>query len=435
MAYKIRGLKLPHFKDTANIESAAMPCPQSVAIPMAMHIGAPAVPAVKAGEQVCVGQLIGRAEGRLSSPVYASISGTVKKIENRLSGYQNNTETVIIESDGLMTTSPDIRPPAVTDYSSFIDTVFQSGVVGLGGAGFPTYAKLDVKDISRIKHIVINGAECEPFITSDTKTMVDRAELIESGCRLLNRFLGAEDIIIAIEDNNRACTEKMSAISEKLPYVRVKKLKAVYPQGGEKVLVYNTVSEVVPEGKLPIDVGVVVINCSTLAAIAEYIETGMPLVCKCVTVDGSAVKNPQNVIAPIGTSVSDIIDFCGGFRSEAGKILFGGPMMGIAAYSLDMPVLKNTNAILALDKKDAELGHESDCIRCGRCVRICPFGLNPPAIAKAYALNDFSELERLHAMQCMECGCCSYVCPARKPIVQKNKLAKAALRRHMQDKK
>ncbi len=432
---KLRGIKVPHKKNTADSVPTRLPLPQTVVIPMSMHIGKSAVPVVKAGEEVKVGQLIANADGFISSPIYSSVSGKVKKLDEITMSSGAKSTAIVIETDGLQEVSDDVKPPVVTDTDSFIEAVKQSGLVGLGGAGFPTFVKLAVKDLSKIEAVVVNAAECEPYITSDTRTMLDKADYISKGIDAIQKYLKAKRVIIGIENNKKPCIEKMQKMASEKTGVEVKVLPSVYPQGGEKVLVYNTVNRIIPKGKLPIDVGVIVINITTLACFAEYLETGMPLVEKCITVDGSAVKEPKNVIAPIGTPIQELFDFCGGFKSEPRKVLYGGPMMGISVPSTEVPVLKMTNAVIAMDEKEATPNKTTACINCGACVNNCPLKLDPRAIAKAYKLNDGAELEKLCADLCMECGCCAYVCPANRHIVQTNKLAKAKLREYIAGKK
>ncbi|MEE1220040.1 MAG: electron transport complex subunit RsxC [Ruminococcus sp.] len=432
---KLRGIKVPHKKNTADSVPTRIPLPELVVIPMSMHIGKNAVPVVKVTEKVKLGQLIGKADGFISSPVYSSVSGTVKKIDEIVMSNGSKVPAVVIEPDGLQEKHEEITPPAVTDFNSFVEAVKQSGVVGLGGAGFPTFVKLGVKDLSAVKAVVINAAECEPYITSDTRTMLDKTEYIAEGIDLLQKYLKVNRVIIGIENNKKPCIEKMQKLASEKNGVEVCVLPSAYPQGGEKVLVYNTTGSMIPKGKLPLDVGVIVINCTTLSAIAEYVKTGMPLVEKCITVDGSAVKEPKNVIAPIGTPIEKLFEFCGGFKSEPSKVLYGGPMMGIAVPSLDMPVLKMTNAVIAMDEKEATPPKPTACINCGMCVNSCPLRLDPRAIAKAYKLNEGEELQKLCVDLCMECGCCSYVCPAKRHIVQTNKLAKAKLRNYIAEQK
>ncbi|MBQ8914558.1 MAG: electron transport complex subunit RsxC [Clostridia bacterium] len=427
---QLKGIRLPHWKKTAKSAPEVLPFPNVAYYPMHQNIGAPATVCVKVGDPVYVGTLIGEAGGYVSSPVYSGVSGKVKKIDETLMSGGVFSPTVIIEADGL-TPDPSIVPPEVHDRESFIAAVRKSGVVGLGGAGFPTAVKLDV-DPAKVEHVIINGAECEPYITSDTRTMLDRADEIAEGIDLLAKYLGVKSFIIGVEKNKPDCVKKMRDIAKTRPSVKVSVLPSVYPQGGEKVLIFNSTGKVVGEGMLPIDVGVIVINCTTVAEIAKFVKTGMPLVSKCVTVDGSAVKEPKNLILPIGTPATDAFEACGGFSCEPAKIVYGGPMMGVSVADITAPVLKQTNALLALSEKDARIPELTNCIRCGRCTNTCPCGLAPVAIVTAYEKEDMEALSALKPNLCMECGCCSYVCPAFRPLVQQNKLAKAALARWKQ---
>ena len=265
--------------------------------------------------------------------------------------------------------------------------------------------------------------------------MLDRGDAVFRGIEALKKYLGVKKFIIGIENNKPEAIAAMQQRAAKTEGVQVHVLPAMYPQGGEKVLVYNTTGKIIPKGGLPLDVGVIVINVTTLAFIAEYLETGKPLVEKCVTVDGSAVKEPKNVIAPIGMSISDVLEAAGGTKSEPAKVLYGGPMMGIAVPSLDSPILKNTNAIVAMDAKEAKPPKTTPCISCGACINHCPLRLDPRGIARAYKLGSAEDLEKLCVDLCMECGCCSYICPAHRPLVQTNKLAKAVLRNYQNAKK
>ena len=428
---KLRGVHVPHHKNTRDMAAVRMPCPASVTIPMSMHIGAPAKPIVKVGDVVRLGQRIAEPGGFVSSPIHASVSGKVKKIDSVLTSNGRMVQAIIIESDGLQTPCEALKAPEIASAGDFLQAVSDSGVVGLGGAGFPTAVKLTVKDVSKIEAVIVNGAECEPFITSDTRTMIDDGELMLEGARLLQKYLQAKRIIFGIEDNKPECIARIRSLIRDESGMEVHPLPAMYPQGGEKVLIYHTIGRIVPEGRLPLDAGAIVINCTTLAAIARYIKTGMPLVEKCVTVDGSAVKSPGNVIAPIGASMEDVFNFCGGFKCEPGKVLYGGPMMGISVPDLNQPILKNTNAIIALDEKDARLPESTACIKCGRCIQHCPLRLMPADIETAFELDRIEDLVALKVNLCMECGCCSFICPARRPLVQTNKLAKAKVIAHL----
>ena len=427
MKFFLPGVHTPHRKHTKDCKAIPMPAPEAVTLPTSMHIGKPARLLVKVGDEVFVGTKIAEADGAVSSPVYASVSGKVTKIFDMLLSNGKTCPAAVITSDGMMTPDPSITPPTVESREELVQAIAESGVVGLGGAGFPTHVKF-AADPEKIEELILNGAECEPYITSDTITMLTRADDIAAALRALQRFLGIKRVIIGIENNKPEAIAAMTAMAETLTGVEIKALPSLYPQGGEKVLVYHTTGKVIPMGKLPLEVGCIVANVTTVAAIGSYLRTGMPLVEKCVTVDGGAVANCQNVIVPIGTPMADVFAFCGGFSEEPAKILYGGPMMGIAVNDAKAPILKSTNAILALNKKEAKLPKTTACIRCGACTNHCPFGLNPAAMARAYERRDVKALEDLALSLCMECGCCSFICPANRPLVQTNKLAKAYVR-------
>ena len=432
---RLHGVRLPHKKGTANMKPVHIPLPDKVTIPMLMHIGKPARVIVKKGDKVKVGQLIGESDGMLSSDIHASVSGTVTKIDEMITASGKRVQCVTIESDGKQEMVEGLKPPEVNDYESFVSAVKRSGIVGMGGAGFPSFVKLSVDDLSKIDAVVINAAECEPYITSDTRTVIDRKKYVFKGIEYIKKYMGVNRFIIGIEKNNREAIAVLRRMADRTKNVEVKVLPSIYPQGGEKVLVYNTMKRVVPKRGHPFDVGVVVINVTTLACIAKYLENGVPLFEKCLTIDGSAVKSPKNVIAPIGTSIGRMIQSSGGFRCDPAKVLYGGPMMGIAVPSLDAPVLKNTNAVICMDKYEAAPPKVTPCISCGACLNHCPFRLDPREIALAYKRKDTDALEYLHVDLCMECGCCSYICPANRPLVQTNKLSKIMLAQAQQQKK
>jgi len=430
--FKLGKTKIPHRKNTAAMEAVRMPAPATVTIPVAQNIGAPSVPCVKVMDKVYVGTKIADAGGYVGAPIHSSVSGTVKKIDSFLLSNGRSCNAIIIESDGEMTPDPAIKAPVVTNLDELCDAVRESGLVGLGGAGFPAAVKLDAAKKGIIKKVVINAAECEPYITADTRTMLDNSDYVVKGIQLLLDYVNPDEIVIGVEKNKPEAIKKLSELLSDKGKVRIVSLPETYPQGAEKILIYNATGLVVPEGGLPSDVGCLVMNVTSLAFLAKYVETGMPLVEKCLTVDGSAIESPKNVIAPIGTSIRDIIEFTGSSTENIGKVLYGGPMMGVAVYNLDDPILKNTNALTAFNKNDSIIPKSYPCIHCGRCVSACPMGLNPTAYAKAMKVEDKNErADRLVAAKinlCMECGCCSFVCPSRRPLVETNRLAKADLR-------
>ena len=428
------GIHVLHEKHTREQAPLRMPPPATVKIPLSMSIGRPAVPVVKPGDKVQVGQLIAEAGGFVSAPVHSSVSGTVKKLEEVQLFHGGKCQAVLIESDGEQTPWEGLHPPELTDFDSFIAAVSAGGLVGLGGATFPTAVKLKV-DPEKVEYICVNGAECEPYITVDARTMMDSGEMLDKGFALLERFYPRAKIIVGIENNKPKSIARLKELTADNPHVEIRPLPSLYPQGAEKVLIHNVTGRIVPEGKLPIDVGCVVINTGTLAALATYIETGMPLVKRAVTVDGNAVKEPKNVVVPIGTSVQDVIDFAGGLKAEAKKIILGGPMMGISIPSTAEVVVKGTGAILCFTEAEAAPPEPTACIRCGRCVDTCPLHLMPVELHNAYDRRDAEALGHFKINLCMECGCCAHVCPAGIRLVEGHKLSKAFYNDYLRAKK
>ena len=422
----LNGVKVPHSKNTAEMETVKMPVPDKVVIPMKQHMGRECTPTVKLTDLVKVGQIIGDTDAFIGAPIHSSVSGKVTKIDEIIGTDGNPIKAVEITTDKLQEIDESIKAPEVTDLPSFAAAIRASGLVGLGGAGFPTHVKLMPKNLDEVTTLLVNGAECEPYITADNRAMLEDTDDIVEGIKLVKQYMNLSTVIIGVEDNKPQAIAKLQEAVSGIEGASVKALKAQYPQGGEKVLIFECTGKVVPEGKLPSDVGCVVMNVSTIAFLAKYMRTGMPLITKRLTVDGDAIAEPKNVEVAIGTSFSDVIDFCGGFKTEPKKIIMGGPMMGFAIPTVNYPVLKNNNAILAFSAaKTAEAEKpETACIRCGRCVNACPFSLMPAAIEKAYKAGNVDGLKALKVNLCMECGCCAYVCPAKRNLVSVNRLAK-----------
>ena len=422
----LNGVKVPHSKNTAEMETVKMPVPDKVVIPMKQHMGRECTPTVKLTDLVKVGQIIGDTDAFIGAPIHSSVSGKVTKIDEIIGTDGNPIKAVEITTDKLQEIDESVKVPEVTDLQSFAAAIRASGLVGLGGAGFPTHVKLMPKNLDEVTTLLVNGAECEPYITADNRVMLEDTDDIVEGIKLVKKYMNLSTVIIGIEDNKPQAIAKLQAAVADIEGASVKALKAQYPQGGEKVLIYECTGKIIPEGKLPSDVGCVVMNVSSIAFVAKYMRTGMPLITKRLTVDGDAIAEPKNVEVAIGTSFSDVIDFCGGFKTEPKKIIMGGPMMGFAVPTINYPVLKNNNAILAFSAaKTAEAEKpETPCIRCARCVNACPFSLMPAAIEKAYKAGNVDALKALKVNLCMECGCCAYVCPAKRNLVSVNRLAK-----------
>ncbi len=426
------GVFVSHHKLTADMETVRMPAPERVVLPMLQHIGAPCTPTVKKGDTVSVGQVIGDSDKFLSVPIHASVSGTVESIADVKLANGTMAPAVTIVSDGEMRLCEDLTPPHVETKEDLVKAVRASGLVGLGGAGFPSFVKITVSPDKPIDTLVVNAAECEPYITVDYRECLENSWNIMNGVYTLSELLGLKRVVIAVEDNKPEAIKILKNIADqdidKGNIVRLMTLKSRYPQGAEKMMVLSATGREVPAGKLPADVGCIVMNVGSVAFVARYLATGKPLVSRTVTVSGDCIKNPMNIRVPIGTSMKDIIDFCGGFTAEPAKILSGGPMMGTAITDLNVPLLKSNNAVLAFTKKSAGLKKETQCIHCGRCHAACPMGLMPTNIEKYALLKDAETLTKMGTMVCMECGSCAYSCPGGKPLVQYMRLAKSVIR-------
>jgi len=420
------GVHPPEEKEaTAKKKIVSFPLPEKLWVPLVQHAGAPAKPIVKPGDVVKRWQKIGEPDGFISASVHSPVGGKVLAIENFPHPLGKQVLTVVIESTDKDTEALALEPIKDYDPLKIRERVKESGIVGLGGAGFPTAVKLSPPETKKIECVILNGAECEPYLTADHALMREYPKEICEGLRIIMLTLGAKKGYIAIEKNKPDAIEIMR--KESGNEFEVVALKVKYPQGAEKQLIKSITGKEVPVGGLPFDVGVYVQNVGTAKAIYDAVVLGKPLVDRVVTVTGKPLQNPQNILTPIGVPFKSLLDSCDPFWEDVGKVIMGGPMMGIAQYTLDVPVIKGTSGILALSKKEAEIKEELPCIRCGRCVEACPMGLLPTTIALFAEKEKFDDAQRYGANSCIECGCCAYVCPAKRDLVHYIRLAKAVL--------
>lgn len=424
------GVLVDHHKDTKDMATVRITPPERVILPMQQHIGAPCSPIVKVGDHVDVGQKIADSDKYVSAPIHASISGKVVSVAEVKVASGKMVPAVTIENDGEMTLCEDIKPPKVENKEDLIKAIRNSGLVGLGGAGFPSHVKFNIPDDKNIDTLIINAAECEPFITVDYRECIENTRNIVDGVYLLKKILGFKNIVIAVEDNKPDAIKILKDIadSHKDNAVKVMTLKSKYPQGAEKMMVQSVTGRKVPAGKLPADVGCVVANVGSVAFVARHVRTGRPIISRTLTVSGSAIANPMNVRVPVGIEASKVIDFCGGFKKEPVKIIAGGPMMGTALIDTNVPILKSNNALLAFADEVVTNKKERACIHCGRCADACPMSLIPTDIEALAMKKDAEALAKAGITVCMECGSCSFSCPAGKPLVQYMRLAKDVLR-------
>lgn len=424
----LNSIHVSHEKHTAACETEIMAIPETVCISMSQHIGAPCKPLVAKGDYVKVGQVIGDTDAFVSAPIHSSVSGTVKEIATMRNVTGGRDQMIVIEADGKQELWEEIEPPVINDLNDFIAAMRKSGLVGLGGASFPTHIKLNPKNLDEVDTLIVNAAECEPFITSDHRLMLENAQYIVDGILAIMKYLDIKKAYIGVEENKPDAIEKLNAVIKENGYaetIKVEVLRARYPQGAERVMVYEITGKTLNAGELPAQLGIVLSNVTTIAFIGQYLKTGRPLTTKRITVDGNAIAEPKNIIVPIGTRLADVAAACGGYKAEPKKIIMGGPMMGRAVYSDAFPLVKNNNAILFFDGAQSLIPEETGCIKCGMCTRACPFNLLPVSMVEAYENKDVDKLNKLKVMQCMECGSCSYICPARRPLSFTHKMAKA----------
>lgn len=394
--------------------------------PLSQHIGAPASPIVAVGEKVCKGQKIAEAGGFVSSPIYASASGTVKAIEPRRVAVGDMVNSIVIENDGEFTEVAYTACDDVTALSKeeIVGKVKEAGVVGMGGAGFPTHVKLSPKEPDKIEYIIANCAECEPYLTADYRRMLENPEELIEGMKIILQLFDNAKGIFGIEDNKPDCIEKMSELVKDDPRLEVCALQTKYPQGGERQLIYAVTGRSINSKMLPADAGCIVDNVETIIAVYNAVKLGIPVMNRVSTITGDAIANPGNFLYSIGTNYAELVNAAGGFKTEPEKIISGGPMMGFAMFGLDVPTTKTSSSLLCLTADEVSAMEPSACINCGRCVEACPEQLIPSRLAK-FGNNGLSEeFEKWYGLECVECGSCSYVCPARRQLAQSIKTMK-----------
>lgn len=387
--------------------------------PLSQHIGAPAVPVVEKGDRVLAGQKIAEAGGFVSSPIHASVSGTVKGIEPRLTATGTMVKSIIIENDQQYEET-EFTPAALETLTSeeILKRIQEGGVVGMGGAGFPTHVKLAPKEPEKIEYVLVNGAECEPYLTSDYRRMIEEPEKLVEGLRVMLTLFPNAKGYICIEDNKPDCIEKLNKLVKDIPRMEVKELLTKYPQGGERSLIYAATGREINSSMLPADVGCVVDNVDTVVAIYKAVLLGRPVMRRVVTVTGDAIKTCRNFNVLLGTNMEELIQAAGGFTGEPEKVISGGPMMGFSMYDLKVPCIKTTSAFLSLKKDPVAEAVQTACINCGRCVSVCPGHVLPARLATFAEHGDMENFQKFDGMECCECGCCSYICPAKRPLTQ-----------------
>lgn len=432
MAYTFRGgVHINDCKYTASEAIQKLPSPKKVTVPLSQHIGAPCSPVVNVGDTVDKGQIIGVVEQGLGCPVHATVSGKVVAIDEVWTPSGRKVRRVVIENDGEERLFPDIKPGKLElnklTVEQCIDAVRLAGISGMGGATFPTYAKIS-SAVGKVDTLIINCAECEPYVTADHRLILENPETIVKGLKLLMHVFGLERGTFAIENNKMDAAEALERAIGGDTSIEVKVLKTKYPQGDERQIIYALTGKELKAGKLPADLGCVIFNVETCYNIYRAVDEGMPLIERVVTVSGDAVNTPKNVLAPLGTPMSELIEFCGGFNERPAKIVMGGPMMGVAQWDVNAPVTKGTNGILAFSEKTArKFTDPYACLHCGKCVSVCPMHLMPLYLAQFAKNSDHEMCEKFGIMSCVECGSCAYVCPGHVPIVQFVRMTKAKI--------
>lgn len=388
--------------------------------PLSQHIGAPANPIVKKGDHVLTGQKIAEAAGFVSAPIYATVSGTVKAIEPRRVVTGDNVMSIVIENDGAYeeVEYPPVKPLEEMSREEVVNLIKEAGVVGMGGAGFPTFIKMSPKEPDKIDYIIANCAECEPYLTSDYRRMLETPELLIDGMRIILSIFPKAQGVFAVEDNKPDCVKLLKELTKDEDRMSVKAVKTKYPQGAERMLIYAVTGRAINSDMLPADVGCIVDNVDTIVAIRRAVREGKPLMHRIVTVTGDAIADPRNFTVRIGTNYAELVEEAGGFKQDPVKIISGGPMMGFGIFDLNVPTTKTASALLCLTKDDVSDMEPTACINCGRCSEACPERLLPGRLSTYAVHGDAESFVKENGMECCECGCCSYVCPAKKPLTQ-----------------
>lgn len=416
------GIHIPGLKEqTKNKKIQFPPLPEKVWIPLVQHLGTPCKPLVQTGDLVKKGQKIAEGQGFVTAPIHASVSGVVASIEKMPSPSGNYVPGIVIENDGKgqwhESVCPRPQPQSLTP-AELGEIVREAGIVGMGGAAFPTHVKYNIPPDKRVETVIINGIECEPCLTADYRLMLEETAAIIRGLQYIMRMAGCSQGVIAVEDNKMDAYELLKETAADLPGITIAACKEKYPQGSEKQLISACTGKELPFGKLPLDLGVLVNNIGTAVAVCQAVEKDIPLISRVVTVSGDGIRQPGNYYVPIGTLFRDLLNYCGGFTGEVSKIIAGGPMMGKTVYTDMLPIIKGTSGILILKKPAASLAKERSCVHCGKCVAACPLRLRPTTLVSLTKQQKWEELEENKVMQCLECGSCAYVCPANIPMVQ-----------------
>lgn len=438
--FRLGGIHPKENKISAGLQIEPIEIPAQVAIPLTQHIGAPCQAVVKRGDKVKVGTLIGRSVGFVSANIHSPVSGSVFKLDKVLDASGYKRDAVIIKVDGdeweeSIDTSDTLIKECNLSSKEIIDKVAAAGIVGMGGATFPTHIKLTPPPGTKAEVLIINGVECEPYLTSDHQLMMEKTEEILVGVSILMKALDVNRAVIGIENNKKDAISKFNKLIKAYPGVSVLPLKVQYPQGGEKQLIDATIKRQVPSGQLPISVGAVVQNVGTTFAVYEAVQKNKPLVERVVTVTGKDVKKPCNVLSRIGIPITNLIDFAGGLPETTGKVISGGPMMGKALASIEVPVTKGTSGVLIVQTLEAKRKQMRDCIRCAKCIDVCPMGLNPTLLMTLTEYSEWDRAEKERVMDCIECGSCSYTCPSDRPLLDYIRLGKSTVGKLIRERK